>query len=328
MAKGDFVIIVNSMDVRNEADGAREEWAAVDPALACVEPGGMPGKSRVLLWALVLESRGIPGRIERWGLGWHLVVPPQLLTVANDELVQFEQANRNWPPPAPPPRPLAANTLPTLSILILLATFHNITRLDIAFPGIAYVDWAVLGSAHTARIMDGEWWRLVTALTLHADWFHLFSNLAIGGGFVICLCREFGSGLSWSLLLGSGILGNLVNALLQFPEHRSVGASTTVFGAVGIFAAISLVRQRSRRRWLLPVAAALALLVLLGSEGKNVDLGAHLFGFFCGFGLGLASEYMVGRYGIPGRFLNLLLAAASSLLVGGAWWAAVTLGKP
>ena len=60
---------------------------------------------------------------------------------------------------------------------------------------------------------------------------------------IVSLCRELGSGLAWSLLLGSGVLGNLANACLQLPDHRSVGASTVVFGAVGILAALNLLRN-------------------------------------------------------------------------------------
>ena len=179
-----------------------------------------------------------------------------------------------------------------------------------------------------AKILDGQWWRLVTALTLHADWVHLSSNLAIGGIFVIFLCRELGSGLAWSLLLSAGILGNLVNACVQEPGHSSVGASTAVFGAVGILASLSVVRYRHQlqRRWLLPVAAAMALLALLGTEGKNTDLGAHLFGFIYGSFLGLITEYLIGRRGCPGPMLNALLAMMSVAAVVGAWWAAINVG--
>ena len=98
----------------------------------------------------------------------------------------FEAENRNWPPDPPPTNPLAENTLATLSVLILLATFHNLTQLDASLSGHHPIDWIALGNAHSARILDGEWWRLVTALTLHADWLHLFSNLTLGGIFIVC----------------------------------------------------------------------------------------------------------------------------------------------
>ncbi|MBC7963685.1 MAG: rhomboid family intramembrane serine protease, partial [Steroidobacteraceae bacterium] len=255
-------------------------------------------------------------------------VPEQHLTSARNELQIYEENNCNWPPPLPPARMLVKNTLPTVSILILLATFHNLTLLGFSMPGRGIIDLNMIGAAHAADILNGQWWRLVTALTLHADLTHLLSNLTIGGVFIILLCRELGSGLAWSLLLASGILGNLLNAWIQSPAHRSVGASTAVFGAVGLLAAISMVRYRHRlqRRWFVPVAAGLALLALLGTEGKQTDLGAHLFGFGSGTLLGLISEYLVGKYGRPGRFLNAVLALACGTIVVVAWWAALEMG--
>lgn len=303
------------------------EWAAVPPDLRG-EAYGPLSEGRVRLWALVLEARRLPCRIEPGGTGWHLLVPAEHFSAALRELRLFEEENLNWPPPAPLARPLAENTLAALSVLILLATFHNLTLLDASLFAPYSLDWVALGSADAARIMEGEWWRLVTALTLHADWLHLFSNLAIGGVLIVSLCRDVGSGLAWSLLLGSGILGNLANAWMQSPDHRSVGASTLVFGAVGILAAQSLLRNRRhlQRRWPLPVAAALALLALLGTEGKNTDLGAHLFGFVFGTGLGLVAECLLGRHGRPGRGVNAMLALACAIVVVAAWWAAVAQG--
>lgn len=292
-------------------------------------PAGEPlSLERVQLLGLVLTARGIPCRFEPAERGWRLMVAPRQWAAAEEELRRFDEENRDWPPAEPPSRPLAHNTLPTLSVLILLATFYNLTLLDISLAGHHPVDWTELGNADAGRIVSGEWWRLVTALTLHADLLHLWSNLAIGGVFVILLCRELGSGLAWSLLLAAGAIGNLLNAWVQSPAHRSLGASTAVFGAVGILAALTLVRHRHRlrRRWLLPIAAALALLALLGTEGKNTDLAAHLFGFAAGLALGLGTEYLLGRRGPPGRLLNAVLAVASALVVAGAWWAALTCG--
>jgi rhomboid protease GluP len=317
------------MEREEEQSGAHDEnWLAIPPGMVDRNAVGALSPQRAALWALVLDARSVPCRIENDDAGRQLLVPAASFNAALDELRLFEEENRNWPPPAPPARPLAENSLATLSILILLATFHNLTQLDTSLPGTAAPDWIALGNAQVAGIRDGQWWRLVTALTLHADVVHLISNLSIGGIFVYFLCCELGSGLAWSLLLASGILGNLANAFVQSPTHSSIGASTTVFGAVGILAAISMVRYRHqvRHRWPLPVAAALALLALLGTEGKNTDLGAHLFG--CGFGilLGLLTEYLLGIHGRPGRGVNALLALLSAVVVMTAWWAALAFG--
>jgi membrane associated rhomboid family serine protease len=306
-----------------------EEWLAIPSEPDKGEGSGLLSERRAHLWALVLESRSFPCRIEPLGIYRRLLVPAERFAAACSELSLFERENRNWPPLPPPASPLTENTLATLSLLILLATFHNLTQLDISLFGHGPVDWIALGNAHSARILEGQWWRLVTALTLHADWLHLVSNLALGGIFIVSLCRELGSGLAWCLLLSSGVLGNLANAFLQHPDHRSVGASTVVFGAVGILAALNLLRNRRylQRRWPLPVAAALALLALLGTEGKQTDLGAHLFGFIFGLGIGLAGGYLVERRGRPGTLLNALLALACAVAVAASWWAALVFGR-
>ena len=304
---------------------AETPWREILPQDVSRQPSAADSSPRIRLWALALDSRSLPCQIDASQHGLRLLVPPERYEAAVRELRRFEELNRNWPPPPPQARPLFDNTLATLSVLILLATFHNLTHMDISLPGLSSPDWVDIGNAQAGKILDGQWWRLVTALTLHADWAHLSSNLAIGGIFVFFLCREIGSGLSWGLLLSAGALGNLVNACVQPPSHGSVGASTAVFGAVGILAAISLVRYRHnlRTRWTLPVAGALALLALLGTEGKNTDLGAHLFGFVYGFFLGLITEYLIGRRGCPGPVLNAVLALMSAATVAGAWWMAL-----
>jgi membrane associated rhomboid family serine protease len=286
-------------------------------------------KQQARTWALVLDSRSIPCCIEPFGAEWQLLVPEPQLNSAIRELRLYEEANDNWPPPPPVTRNLIENTLPTLSILILLATFYNLTRLGLSFPEYGLLDLNELGAAHAANIRSGEWWQCVTALTLHADLAHLLSNLLIGGAFIIFLCRELGSGLAWSLLLASGTLGNFVNAWVQSASHRSVGASTAVFGAVGILAAISTMRYHHnlRRRWFVPVAAGVALLAMLGSEGKQSDLGAHLFGFAFGLLCGMSTEYMTAKRGRPGAVLNFMLAVSSGAVVVAAWWAAVEFGN-
>lgn len=319
--------IVNSMVENLEHNGEPEElWQPVTSELVTVGDFSLLGSRKARAWALVLDSRGVPCCLQQGINGLELLVPASRIQQACHELRRFETHNLGWPPAPIPPSTLKENVLATISILILLATFHNITQMDAASFGFPLPDWVSLGDARSANILSGQWWRIVTALTLHADWAHLSSNLVIGGIFIVFLCRELGSGLAWSLLLSAGALGNLLNASVQPVNHSSVGASTAVFAAVGLLAALSTVRYRQnlRKRWLLPAAAALSLLALLGTEGKNTDLGAHLFGFICGGGLGLVTEYCIARYGQPGRVLNVLLAILTAVIVLTCWMLALT----
>ncbi|OGT97620.1 MAG: rhomboid family intramembrane serine protease, partial [Geobacteraceae bacterium GWC2_48_7] len=263
-----------------------EEWAVIN---ACSINGAFadkPSNDRITLWALVLHARAIPCKIVQEGNGFMLLTQPEFLETAIKELRLFEEENCNWPLPSPSDPPQFVNLISTLSILLLLATFHNIVQLESNFLNFNRIEWISLGSANAGKIMNGEWWRTVTALTLHADSLHLVSNLLIGGLFVMLVCAELGSGPAWLLLLASGALGNFLNAVIHPPAHTSLGASTALFGAVGILAAFGITRYRRHllRQRILPLAAALALLAILGTEGEKTDLGAHLLGFVSGLG--------------------------------------------
>lgn len=303
-----------------------EEWRPLSSRLDTTKAITL-SKRQMRSWSLVLAARHIPCHPERRGFGWQLLVPANMLALAAKELRQYESENHGWPPPPPQETPLIDNRATTLWVLIAIGVFYNLTLRDINLAGHYPVSWHELGNAHAGKIMDGQWWRLITALTLHADWQHLLGNLVIGGVFISRLCRDLRSGPGWLLLLAAGTFGNLINAWLQNPAHRAVGASTAVFGAVGILAAISMVRYRQnlrpRRRWTLPVAAALGLLAMLGVGGENTDLGAHLFGFLFGLPLGFGAELAIERYGRPLWKVNTLMAMTSIVIVIGAWWAAL-----
>jgi membrane associated rhomboid family serine protease len=127
----------------------------------------------------------------------------------------------------------------------------------------------------------------------------------------------------------SGALGTVANAWFQPEYHTSIGASTLVFGAVGILASLQVIRGNSkfRKTWFLPLAGALALLAMLGTEGENTDIGAHLFGFLFGILFGLIGAYLVGKTGRPGSRINALLAVCAVAIPLVAWWVALTAGR-
>jgi rhomboid protease GluP len=91
------------------------------------------------------------------------------------------------------------------------------------------------------------------------------------------------------VVLGAG-LANWLEALLAAADHRSVGASTAVFTALGLLAAYSwrerhLLTTRPAQRYG-PLFAGVILLGWLGTSGEHTDVMAHLLGFAVGALLG------------------------------------------
>lgn len=185
-----------------------------------------------------------------------------------------------------------------------------------------------------AMIDQGQWWRALTALTLHADVVHLVSNLVAGMGFAFFVARFFGAVAGWGLILLSGCLGNLLNAWVYYPEaHFSIGASTAVFGALGLLTGIGVwvaLAEPDQRwtlpRWLVPVFGGFTLLGLIGvGDGLVglVDVAAHISGFLCGMALGLVGaifQRVFVRFEGP---LKYVVGLASVVITCLAWWLAL-----
>ena len=119
-----------------------------------------------------------------------------------------------------------------------------------------------------------------------------------GALFLSAVFRAFGFGVGGALALAAGALGNLANAFVQAPSHATIGASTAVFGALGLLVGRALALRRTplrgRPAWL-PIGAALALLAMLGTEGQRVDLWAHGLGLAAGVVLGALASRLPAR---------------------------------
>jgi rhomboid protease GluP len=235
-------------------------------------------------WELVLLSEGLSPRLHHTGDGIVLTVPRYELDRALSGLAAYDEENS-----AKAPQP----AVPTSSIDLQAGAVAGFLLLGFFAVTVVWnstVAWLERGSASAARILDGELWRTVTALTLHADLVHALSNAFAIVVFFGAVSGQLGKGISGALILLAGAGGNLVNAYLRGPPHYAVGASTAVFGAVGMIGSLAMMRRRAmgnRRGAWVGIAAALALLGMLGSGGARVDVMAHVLGFMIGAALGI-----------------------------------------
>lgn len=233
-------------------------------------------------WTLALASQGIPTWLFRADDGWSLAVEDADFARAQAVVDAYESENA-----APAGAALeygSTHAAWVASALLALAFAASLGR----------EDWIASGLADAERILAGEVWRVVTAQTLHGDAGHLLSNAAFLALFGTFVCRALGPGLGLLAILLAGALGNALNAAVQGDGHRSLGASTAVFGALGILAALRIPRRGSVWRRTLPLQAGIAFLVLLGASPRT-DVLAHVFGLVAGVGVGLAAAHGLSR---------------------------------
>jgi rhomboid protease GluP len=280
---------------------------------------GLP-LNRAMEYSLVLWSVGIGHRMVKDLGGYSLLVSETREDKALREIALYIEENRHDGRTAGEfeGRTHSSALLPILMIIVLYPLTNR------SFPGYRLYSetWAAIGSAEAASIYAGQWWRLATALTLHADPAHLLGNAVIGAGFLLSASRFISPGLCAVLTICAGILGNLLNAMVLGPPHNAVGFSTAVFGTAGLLVGHRAAggARRSLRAMFLPLAAGLALLSMLGVGDERTDVGAHLFGFLAGLLLGPLVRLAV-RNPLPAWAEKLLLALSVGLVLGAWAWA-------
>ena len=192
--------------------------------------------------ALVLESLQIPYRIVEDGASCLIVVPAQHSPRAAEEIMRYEEEN-------PPRRPRATVTLEHQNAVPGLVGYVVVICAVAWLAGTSTFgrDWLGAGRIDGILLRAGEWWRTMTALTLHADFRHLAGNLVFGCFFGLFAGRLLGSGVAWLTILLAGAAGNVLNTLLLESTHRSIGASTAVFAALGLLAGFVCVPEEKQR---------------------------------------------------------------------------------
>lgn len=273
-------------------------------------------QAQALDWSLVLISQGIENLLaQRADDGaWTLEVAPGDWQRASESIAAYERENATvWRQELKWPGLLFdARAIFWFAALVLLHWFSAISPQNLE----------ALGVMNRSAVLHGEWWRIITATTLHGDVAHLASNVVIGIVFLGLAMGCFGAGVALLLSLLGGVLGNVASLLLHNDPFRSLGASGVVMASLGLLAAHSLVLARHERRTVLigrGVMAGCLLVVLLGFSPKS-DVVAHVGGFIAGIVLGwIALRF---RSALLKPSLNPAATIASILLVLFSWWLA------
>lgn len=243
--------------------------------------------------SLVLLSQGISHRLTRLETGpFQIFILPEHEERARLQLALYRKENP--PKEENPPLPLSFSLQPLWVLLaptiFTLVDFSN--KVNLHTPGIS----------DAGKVIKGEWFRSLTAQTLHGDMRHLASNLLCGYivmnmiTFRIPLLR-----LAPFIAIAAAIANLCVSFTVQ-SDFRSLGFSTFVFAAIGCLSVIEFRLMPKETHGLLrrfaPLCGAASLAVFLGL-GENADILGHAYGFIAGLFCGLIPSKKALRWGTP-----------------------------
>ena len=243
--------------------------------------------------SLVLLSQGIEHRLVRSEEGpFQIFVVPEMEAAAR---LQLELYHRENPPKEEnPPIPLSFSLQPLWVLLapILVTLLQFTDKINLHSEGVS----------DAAKVLKGEWWRSLTAQTLHGDARHLASNLLCGYivmnmiTFRIPLLR-----LVPFIAVAAAVANLCVSATVQ-TDFRSLGFSTFVFAAIGCLSVIEFRLMPKESHGMLrrfaPLCGAASLAVFLGL-GENADILGHAYGFVAGLFCGFIPKKKSLRWGTP-----------------------------
>ena len=178
------------------------------------------------------------------------------------------------------------------------------------------------GALVPTLVADGQAWRLVSSVFLHAGFLHLALNmlsLYFLGSFVE---TSFGRGRFLALYLLSGLSGGI--AYLYFGGFGSpaVGASGAIFGLLG--GVLGYAVRRGTFSWQNPMIRQLLILLAInlyiGLSIPNVSNTAHMGGLAGGLVFGFLVAPTVYSQKLGRALSPILIVLAVEVLLLGLWF--------
>jgi membrane associated rhomboid family serine protease len=181
--------------------------------------------------------------------------------------------------------------------------------------GNANVDWALVG----ALVQNGEWWRMVSSMFLHANIIHLAFNMYALWAFGPALEARYGHVRFFALYIASGLCGSAGALVLSSPFVPTVGASGAIFGLMGAYVAIAKIHGA---RDMGGIGAVIAINLFITISVPGISIGGHLGGLIggvlCGLGFETIGRRLRGNAMIAASLLFAAALSVTMLAFGGA----------
>lgn len=195
--------------------------------------------------------------------------------------------------------------LVVLNVLVYLITVYQ--GAGVGSPGgELFEKGALIGAAIS---VDGDWYRLVTAMFLHASLLHLAFNMLALYWLGTIVEQALGTSRFLLLYFVSGIAGSAGALALSNPFAVTVGASGAIYGILG---ALLVLEYRATGTFAGPALGLIVVNLALSFAIPNISIGGHLGGLAGGILATFALAHF--RYTQPrslGPALVVLIAVAS-----------------
>ncbi|MBB5149843.1 MULTISPECIES: rhomboid family intramembrane serine protease [Ureibacillus] len=170
------------------------------------------------------------------------------------------------------------STIIALNLIVYILTLIPIIGDKIFYSGMSV----------NRLIAEGEWWRVITATFIHAGFFHILFNMFALFLFGPELERISGKIRFFTIYLISGLFGNVATFIFQHLDYASVGASGSIYGIFGAYAALVYYTRNTMPQLKQIIMPIIIIGLIMTFLQPNTNFYAHVGGLITGFMLGLA----------------------------------------
>lgn len=157
------------------------------------------------------------------------------------------------------------------------------------------------GSQNNGLVLQGEYWRLFTAMFLHADIYHLLGNMLSLLYLGMVVSRFFSKLELLITYFASGLIGNLLSLIFLPKNMYSLGASGAVMGMGGVLIFMLFFSKNRKQFRSTGNFFSLGFMVFYNlvygviRTSSNINNFAHFGGFVAGFVIALIVEKVIEK---------------------------------
>jgi rhomboid protease GluP len=167
------------------------------------------------------------------------------------------------------------------------------------------------------QTVQGEWWRLVSCMFLHAGVLHLLMNMYALISVGVFLEPLIGKARFVTAYFVTGAIAGMAS-IYTHPQIVSVGASGAVFGMYGVYVSLlttNLISKEMRKAMLPSMGVYIGYNLIYGMK-EGIDNAAHIGGLVSGFVVGYMFLLSLRKSDNAGLKYGSILAAVALTLVG------------